>query len=66
MRVVAVALVIIVLFSIEMLLNFNERLDNCYDDLRNEGYKFDELAEFGPPNCRVKKPQKSIHFLIPI
>ena len=58
MRFIAVALVITVLFSIEMLFNFNMKLDNCYDDLRDKGYKFDELAEFGPPNCRVKKPVK--------
>ncbi len=58
MRFIAVALVITVLLSIEMFFNFNMKLGNCYDDLRNEGYKFDELAEFGPPNCRVKKPVK--------
>ena len=57
MRFIAVALVITVLFSIEMLFNFNMKLDNCYDDLRNEGYKFDELAEFGP-HLQGKKPVK--------
>ena len=58
MRFVAVVLVIITLFSAEMYFNSVRNLDSCYNKLEDAGYKFDELAEFGPSNCRVKKPIK--------
>ena len=58
MRFVVVVLVIITLFSVEMFFNSVRNLDTCYEELKKQGYKFDELAEFGPSNCRVKKPIK--------
>ena len=58
MRFFAVALAIITFFSVEMFFNSARKLDNCYQELKAAGYKFDELAEFGPSNCRVKKPIK--------
>ena len=58
MRFVALVLVIITLFAAEMYFNSVRNLDSCYDKLEDAGYKFDELAEFGPSNCRVKKPIK--------
>ena len=58
MRFITVAIVIFTLFTVEMFLNSARNFDNCYDELRLAGYEFDELAEFGPSNCRVLKPIK--------
>ena len=58
MRFIAVAFVVITIFSAEMFFNSARKPDNCYEELKVAGYKFDELAEFGPPNCRVEKPLK--------